>query len=211
MAVEPQMQRRWEEQLAAYVRAGFRTQTLGNIGGQAVQFVNKGTIVLTLYLGAKAVIDGDLTVGELVAFNMLAARVAAPVLRIAQLWQDFQQTRISVDRLGDILNTAREQGTRSAASLPPMQGAIRFEHVTFRYRVDGPAVLSDVSLEIREVPGTQYRIDIQAGFLATPLSSPALKPRPDGTWPPASPDRNRRQGPTRTTSGDSYSVPGTPI
>jgi subfamily B ATP-binding cassette protein HlyB/CyaB len=149
MAVEPQMQRRWEEQLAAYVRAGFRTQTLGNIGGQAVQFVNKGTIVLTLYLGAKAVIDGDLTVGELVAFNMLAARVAAPVLRIAQLWQDFQQTRISVDRLGDILNTAREQGTRSAASLPPMQGAIRFEHVTFRYRIDGAAVLSDVSFEIR--------------------------------------------------------------
>jgi subfamily B ATP-binding cassette protein HlyB/CyaB len=148
MAVEPQMQRRWEEQLAAYVRASFQTQTLGNIGSQAVQFVNKGTIVLTLYLGAKAVIDGDLTVGELVAFNMLAARVAAPVLRIAQLWQDFQQTRISVDRLGDILNSPREIAQKSAASLPPMRGAIRFEHVTFRYRADGAAVLSDVSLEI---------------------------------------------------------------
>ncbi len=132
MAVEPQMQRRWEEQLAAYVRASFRTQTLGNVASQGVQFVNKATIVLTLYLGAKIVIEGGMTVGELVAFNMLAARVAQPVLRIAQLWQDFQQTRISVERLGDILNTPRELAQRSAASLPPMQGAIQFEHVTFR-------------------------------------------------------------------------------
>jgi subfamily B ATP-binding cassette protein HlyB/CyaB len=130
------------------VRASFRTQTLGNIGSQAVQFVNKVTIVLTLYFGAKAVIAGDLTVGELVAFNMLAARVAQPVLRIAQLWQDFQQTRISVARLGDILNSSRELAQRSASSLPQMQGAIRFEQVTFRYRLDGPAVLSDVSLDI---------------------------------------------------------------
>ena len=148
MAVEPQMRQRWEEQLASYVRASFRTQTLGNIGSQAVQFVNKVTIVLTLYFGAKAVIAGDLTVGELVAFNMLAARVAQPVLRIAQLWQDFQQTRISVARLGDILNSSRELAQRSASSLPQMQGAIRFEQVTFRYRLDGPAVLSDVSFDI---------------------------------------------------------------
>jgi subfamily B ATP-binding cassette protein HlyB/CyaB len=148
MAVEPQVQRRWEEQLAGYVRASFRTQTLGNIGSQLVQFVNKTTIVLALYFGAKAVIAGDMTVGELVAFNMLAARVAQPVLRIAQLWQDFQQTRISVARLGDILNTPRELAQRGAASLPPVRGAIRFEHVTFRYRLDGPAVLSDISLDL---------------------------------------------------------------
>ena len=148
MAVEPQMQRRWEEQLAGYVKASFRTQNLGNIASQSVQLINKATVVLTLYFGAKAVIDGGLTVGELVAFNMLAARVAAPVLRIAQLWQDFQQTRVSVERLGDILNTPRELAQRSAASLPPMKGGVRFEHVTFRYRLDGQAVLTDVSLDV---------------------------------------------------------------
>ena len=148
MAVEPQMQRRWEEQLAGYVRASFRTQNLGNIGSQAVQLVNKVTIVLTLYIAAKQVIDGDLTVGEMVAFNMLAARVASPVLRIAQLWQDFQQTRISVARLGDILNAPREMAQQSAPSLPPMKGSIQFEHVTFRYRLDGPPVLSDVTLDM---------------------------------------------------------------
>lgn len=148
MAVEPQMQHRWEELLAAYVHSSFRAQTLGNIGSQLVQYINKVTMVLILYFGAKAVIAGDLTVGELVAFNMLSARVAQPVLRIAQLWQDFQQTRISVARLGDILNTPREVAQRSAASLPRMRGMIRFEHVSFRYRIDGPAVISDISLEI---------------------------------------------------------------
>jgi ATP-binding cassette, subfamily B, bacterial HlyB/CyaB len=148
MAVEPQMRQRWEEQLAGYVRASFRTQTLGNISSQGVQFINKVTIVLTLYFGAKAVMAGAMTVGELVAFNMLAARVAQPVLRIAQLWQDFQQTRISVARLGDILNTPRELAPTSGASLPRMKGAIRFEQLTFRYRLEGPAILSDISLDI---------------------------------------------------------------
>jgi ABC-type multidrug transport system fused ATPase/permease subunit len=79
MAVEPHMQRRWEEQLARYVHASFRTQTLANFGSQAVQFVNNATILLTLYFRAEAVIAGEMTVGELVAFNMLAARVAQPV------------------------------------------------------------------------------------------------------------------------------------
>ncbi len=148
MAVEPQIRQRWEEQLAGYVRASFRTQTLGNVSSQVVQFINKATIVLTLYFGAKEVIAGAMTVGELVAFNMLAARVAQPVLRIAQLWQDFQQTRISVARLGDILNTQREPAPNSGASLPRMKGAIRLEHLTFRYRLEGPAVLSDISVDI---------------------------------------------------------------
>src|SRR6202043_955556 len=93
MAVEPQMQRRWEEQLAAYVAASFRVLSLNNTASQAVQTVNKLVIAATLYFGAKLVIGGEMSVGELVAFNMLAARVSAPVLRLAQLWQDFHQAR----------------------------------------------------------------------------------------------------------------------
>ena len=115
---------------------------------RVVQFINKVTIVATLYLGAKVVMAGELTVGELVAFNMLAGRVAQPVLRIAQLWQDFQQARLSIARLGDILNTQREPAQKAAASLPSIKGDIRFEHVTFRYQLNGPTVLSDVSLHV---------------------------------------------------------------
>ncbi|MGA2043242.1 MAG: type I secretion system permease/ATPase [Roseiarcus sp.] len=152
MAVEPQMQRRWEEQLAGYVTASFRVQRLGNIASQGVQFVSKIVTAATLYVGAKLVIDGSLSVGELVAFNMMAGRVSAPVLRLAQIWQDFHQARISVARLGDILNTAPETSVSPGrAALPPIQGEVIFEHVKFRYRIDGPEVLSDVSF--RAAPG----------------------------------------------------------
>ena len=104
LAVEPQMQRRWEEQLAGYVRASFRVSNLGNWASQSIQLINKLVTAAILFFGAKAVIGGDMTIGELVAFNMLAGRVAQPVLRLAQIWQDFHQARISIDRLGDILN-----------------------------------------------------------------------------------------------------------
>src|SRR5271169_1078008 len=95
------------------------------------------------------VIGGDLTVGELVAFNILAGRVSAPVLRLAQVWQDFHQARLSVARLGDILNTPAEPSFNAArAALPAIRGDVVFEHVTFRYRLDGPEVLHDVNLHI---------------------------------------------------------------
>ena len=150
MAVEPQMQRRWEEQLAGYVAASFRVLSLNNTASQAVQTVNKLVIAATLYFGAKLVIGGEMTVGELVAFNMLAARVSMPVLRLAQLWQDFHQARLSIDRLGDILNTIPEPNFNPGrAALPAIRGQIAFEHVTFRYRIDGPEVLHDVSFNVR--------------------------------------------------------------
>jgi subfamily B ATP-binding cassette protein HlyB/CyaB len=149
MAVEPQMQRRWEEQLAGYVAASFRVISLGNTASQAVQFVNKVVIASILYFGAKLVIEGNLSVGELVAFNMLAARVSSPVLRLAQMWQDFHQARLSVARLGDILNTMPEPSfSPGRAALPTIRGQVTFEHVTFRYRVDTSEVLSDVSFDV---------------------------------------------------------------
>jgi subfamily B ATP-binding cassette protein HlyB/CyaB len=149
MAVEPQMQRRWEEQLAGYVNASFQVQNLGNYASQSIQFVSKLVTASVLFFGAKAVMAGAMTVGELVAFNMFAQRVSQPVLRLAQIWQDFHQARISVDRLGDVLNAAPEpQATPGRAVLPPIKGAIRFDHVGFRYRLDGQEILHDVSLDI---------------------------------------------------------------
>ena len=149
MAVEPQMQRRWEEQLAGYVSASFRVTSLGNTASQAVQVINKLVIAAILYLGAKLVIEGSLTVGELVAFNMLASRVSMPVLRLAQMWQDFHQARLSIDRLGDILNTMPEPSFNAGrAALPAVRGQVTLEHVTFRYRVDASEVLHDVSFSV---------------------------------------------------------------
>jgi subfamily B ATP-binding cassette protein HlyB/CyaB len=149
MAVEPQMQRRWEEQLAGYVSASFRVLSLGNTASQVVQFVSKVVTAAILYFGARLVIDGSLSVGELVAFNILASRVSAPVLRLAQMWQDFHQARLSVQRLGDILNTTAESTYMPGrARLPAIRGGIRFDHVGFRYRLDGQQVLHDVTFDI---------------------------------------------------------------
>jgi subfamily B ATP-binding cassette protein HlyB/CyaB len=148
-AVEPQSQRRWEEQLAGYVRSSFKAANLGNIANQGASFINKLTVLLILWIGARLVISGDLSVGQLVAFNMLAARISSPILRLVQLWQDFQQAGISVQRLGDILNAKPEPAYRPGrASLPDLQGRVTFEHVSFRYRPDGPEVLRDVSLHV---------------------------------------------------------------
>jgi len=149
LAVEPQMHRRWEEQLAGYVGASFRASCLANYASQAIQLINKVATAGVLFFGAHAVMRGEMTVGELVAFNMLAGRVAQPVLRLAQLWQDFHQTRLSIHRLGDILNTQPEpQTSPGRAVLPPIRGGIRLDRVTFRYRLDGPEVLRGVELDI---------------------------------------------------------------
>jgi ATP-binding cassette, subfamily B, bacterial HlyB/CyaB len=149
MAVEPQMQRRWEEQLAGYVTASFRVISLSNTTSQTVQLISKLVTAGVLYFGARLVIDGSLTIGELVAFNIFAGRVSAPVLRLAQMWQDFHQARLSVARLGDILNAPAEPTFNPGrAALPAIRGDVTFEHVTFRYRIDGPEVLHDVSLSV---------------------------------------------------------------
>ena len=138
-AVEPQSQRRWEEQLAGYVNASFKATNLNNIANQAASLINKITVLLILWVGARLVINGDISVGQLVAFNMLAGRVSGPILRLVQLWQEFQQAGISVQRLGDILNAHPEPAySPGRASLPTLEGNVTFENVNFRYRLDGP-------------------------------------------------------------------------
>lgn len=147
LAVDSHFTRRWDQQLASYVSASFRVGVLGNVGQQLIQLVGKLVTVATLFFGAKLVIDGRMTVGQLVAFNMLAQRVSAPILRLAQLWQDFQQVGISMQRLGDILNT-RTEIPQSRQVLPPIRGAVQFDAVRFRYRADGPLVLKNISFEL---------------------------------------------------------------
>ncbi len=147
MAVEPQMTRDWDKQLAGYVAAGFRAATVSTVAHEGVNLIGKLVTVATLWLGAKLVIEGALTVGQLIAFNMLAGRVAQPIMRLAQLWTDFQQTGISVQRLGDILNT-RSEVAGNKSPLPALAGRIELDQVVFRYRPDAPEVLRGVSLVI---------------------------------------------------------------
>ncbi len=160
-ALEPQLARRWDAQLAGYVSASFKTNTLATAGHEGVTLVGKLVNAATLWYGAHLVMEQQLTVGMFVAFNMFAARVAQPIMRIAQMWTDFQQTGLSVRRLGDILNTRTEVPPSHAAQLPPLQGRITFDSVDFRYRPEAPPVLRHITLDIR--PGEMLGIVGRSG------------------------------------------------
>ncbi|MGQ2952704.1 MAG: type I secretion system permease/ATPase [Agrobacterium sp.] len=148
-AVEPVVSAQWEERLAAYVRASFGATMLASKGQNAIQYVNKVTSAALLLFGAQSVINGELSVGALVAFNMIASQVSQPILRLSQLWQDFQQVQISVSRLADILNAPAEPRPKNSINLPPPRGALEFRRVNFRYRPDTPNVLNDINVSIR--------------------------------------------------------------
>lgn len=148
MAVEPQAIRKWDNQMAAYIAASFKTQALSTLANESVSLIGKLVTVATLWLGARLVIDGQLSVGELIAFNMLAGRVSGPIMRLAQLWTSFQQTGVSVQRLGDILNSRTELSQATRSTVPPLKGRIEFDQVHFRYRTDGSEVLRGVNLVI---------------------------------------------------------------
>jgi subfamily B ATP-binding cassette protein HlyB/CyaB len=147
-AIEPMMQRQWEGRFAAYVRTSFEATLLGAGGQGSMEFVTKLTTALILYFGAQEVISGTMTVGALIAFNMIANQATQPILRISQLWQDFQQTQISMERLGDIFNEPVEQQEHSISDLPPLRGEIELHDVTFRYRPDAPHAVENISLSI---------------------------------------------------------------
>ncbi len=148
MALEPRWQRKWDQQLAGYVAAGLSTANISLVASGSVTLVSKLVTVAIMWLGALLVIDNQLTVGELVAFNMLATQVSSPILRMAQLWNDFQQVGISMSRLGDILNT-RTESASSKSRMPQIAGSIEFDQVSFRYQPDAQDVIRSVSLKIR--------------------------------------------------------------
>jgi ATP-binding cassette, subfamily B, bacterial HlyB/CyaB len=148
-AVEPVVAKDWEERLAAYVHSSFAATMLAAKGQNAIQYVSKVTSAALLLFGAQAVINGELTVGALVAFNMIAGQVAQPILRLSQLWQDFQQVQVSISRLADILNAPQEPRPQVSLALPVPKGAIEFKAVNFRYSPDGQDVLKDIRFAVK--------------------------------------------------------------
>jgi subfamily B ATP-binding cassette protein HlyB/CyaB len=149
-AVEPIFQRRWDERLSAYVKASFDAKMVGVTIATGVEFLSKLTIALVLFFGTLEVLKGTMTVGGLVAFSMIARRMTQPILRISQLWQDFQQTQVAIDHVGDILNSPVESRPKAALIAPQLQGTIEFRNVSFRYRDDLPYALKNISLVIEQ-------------------------------------------------------------
>ena len=149
-AAEPRALRQWEEKLGTHAKSGFTSGQLASLIQQATAAISKVLSVLLLWFGAREVLAGNLTVGQLIAFNMLSSRVIAPVLRLSQVWQELQQVKISVTRIADIFDCAPEPGfTPGKVPLPPIKGEVRFDRVSFRYRQGEPFALQDISFVTR--------------------------------------------------------------
>lgn len=150
LAVGDRFKRDWEDRLAGYLKASFRTNMLGNWAGGTIGLVQKLLGALLLWFGARMVMSGELSVGQLVAFNMLAGHVTMPILRLAQVWQDFQHTGVSIKRIGDILNERTEAtATSGRTSLDRVRGEIELRKVTFRYSDNGAEALRRLDLHIQ--------------------------------------------------------------
>ncbi|MEO1521515.1 MAG: type I secretion system permease/ATPase [Cyanobacteria bacterium J06633_2] len=140
---------RWEGLYARFVRTGFRANTTANISNHIGNFLTSFSSLLLLWVGARLVINQDFTIGQLIAFQMLSARVTGPLLRLVQLWQNLQEVLLAVDRIGDILNVAPEAEPGTGLVLPNLRGTIAFDKVFFRYHSDQEPILRGVSFEVK--------------------------------------------------------------
>lgn len=148
LAIEGAMQRRWEDHLGNYVRASFRLATMGNVSGALASALQKLMTIAILFLGVKAVLVSELSIGQLIAFQMFAGQFSGPVLRLVNLWNEFQQALLSVDRLGDILNHPVEVAADKAITLPRVSGLLKFDQVSFAYSPGGPQVVKQASFTV---------------------------------------------------------------
>src|SRR3954469_17941510 len=146
---EPVLDRRYGDYLAAYLAAGFGTRSLANSYNVVANALEQLMTLAILVVGALLVMRNDgFTIGMLVAFQMFAGRMAQPMLRIAGLWQEFQQADIAVRRLGDVMNAPAEPYSVTPARAQGGSGALELQGVSFRYSERHPILFRNVSCAI---------------------------------------------------------------
>jgi len=153
LSIEGSMFRKWEEKLGKYLKSSFNLAIMGNFTGSICQLFQKLMTISILYVGVLQVIENKLTIGQLIAFQMFAGQFSAPMLRLVNLWNEFQQTLLAVDRIGDILNSPLEMQSGNAITLSHVEGDIKVDHLSFKYNVDAPYVLKNLNIHIK--PGTR--------------------------------------------------------
>ena len=140
---------KWQDRYGRYVSDGFKTVLTSTTASSASGFLNKLSGLLVLWFGAYLVLEGDLTLGELIAFRIISGYVTQPLLRLTQLWQNFQETALSLERLSDIIDHPQEQEEeqRSQIPMPDIKGHVRYENLSFRFGASGPLQLSNINAE----------------------------------------------------------------
>ena len=167
-AAERKARERWEGLFARYIRTSFKASTTSNIGSNIGDFLTNFSYLIILWFGAGLVMDRKLTIGGLVAFQMLSSRVTSPLLRLVELWQEFQQVLLSVNRLGDILNVAPEAEPGAGEHLPTLRGEVKFDQVVFCYQPEQEKVLKEISFTVK--PGNFVGIVGRSGSGKSTLS-----------------------------------------
>ena len=152
----------WQERYARYISTGFKTVITSTLASSASGFLNKLSRVLIIGMGSFLVIDGKLTLGQLIAFRIISGYVTSPIMRLAQLWQNFQETALSLERLADIVDHPEEgEEDRNNIPMPAIKGGVKYESLSFRFKNSGPLQLNNVDLDIP--PGTFTAIVGQSG------------------------------------------------
>lgn len=141
---------KWQERYGRYVSDGFKNVLTSTAASSLSNFLNKLSALLVLWVGAYLVLDGQLSLGQLIAFRIISGYVTGPLLRLAQIWQNFQQTALSLERLSDIVDSPQEadETDRYNITLPPVQGTVKYEDVSFRFGTTGPLQLNNINIEI---------------------------------------------------------------
>ncbi len=148
LALEPRQRRVWDDSSAQSISVRFRVDKISNIAQALTGLLEKLMSVAIIGLGALDVFSGSMTIGALVAFNMLAGRVSGPLVQIVTMVHEYQEVALSVRMLGEIMNQRPEQFGRGRGIRPELKGRIEFEKVTFRYGPDGAPALDDVSFTV---------------------------------------------------------------
>lgn len=161
LGIEGSMFKKWEDKLGKYIKSSFNLSIMGNFTGSITKFLQKLMTIVILYVGVCLVIENKLTIGQLIAFQMFAGQFSAPVLRLVNLWNEFQQTLLAVDRIGDILNSPVEVMDSKSITLNHVKGHIKLDNLSFKYNVDLPNVLNQVNFEI--LPGMKVGIVGRSG------------------------------------------------
>lgn len=150
LAIEPQFMRRWENYLCRFVQTNFDSASFSLLVGSGNQVIQTISNLVILWYGGYMVMNGIFTLGQLIAFQMIAAQAVGPLTKLLTMWPQVQQTALALDRLGDILHSRREPVLRpSPAGLQVIRGEIVAQNLTFRYRLDLPPAVENVSFHIR--------------------------------------------------------------
>ena len=141
---------RWQQLYGGQIQSGFRNVVTSTAAGSATQFLEQLSGLLVLWVGASLVLKGEMTLGQLIAFRILAGYVTSPLLRMANLWQSFQETALSLERLADIVDHPQELEITGEQKppIPPIVGQVEYSGVSFRFTDQGKLQLMNVSYEI---------------------------------------------------------------